>query len=37
LRKAPAPAEPRPNVADLGAAVRALDISDRLRSVVYLE
>src|SRR5204862_5108788 len=31
------PSEPRPNVADLGAAVRALDISDRLRSVVYLE
>jgi plastocyanin len=37
LRKVPAPVEPRPNVADLGAAVRALDISDRLRSVVYLE
>jgi plastocyanin len=37
LRKAPAPVEPRPNVADLGAAARALDISDQLRSVVYLE
>src|ERR1051326_2496748 len=37
LRKVPAPVEPRPNVADLGAAARALDISDRLRSVVYLE
>jgi plastocyanin len=37
LRKAPAPVEPRPNVADLGTAARALDISDRLRSVVYLE
>jgi plastocyanin len=38
LRKVPMPVEPRPNVADLGtAAARALDISDRLRSVVYLE
>lgn len=37
LRKVPAPVEPRPNVADLGADVRALDISDRLKSVVYLE
>jgi len=37
LRKVPAPVEPRPNVSDLGAAARALDISDRLRSVVYLE
>src|SRR5579871_4912711 len=37
LRRVPAPAEPRPNVADLGAAASTLDISDRLRSVVYLE
>jgi plastocyanin len=37
LRKALTPVEPRPNVADLGTAARALDISDRLRSVVYLE
>ena len=37
LRKTPAPSEPRPNVADLGAAAATLDISDRLRSVVYLE
>ena len=37
LRKTPAPAEPRPNVADLGAAAATLDISDRLRSIVYLE
>jgi plastocyanin len=36
LRRVPGPAERRPNVADLGAAA-ALDISDRLRSVVYLE
>jgi len=39
LRRVPPPVEPRPNVADLGtaAAAAALDISDRLRSVVYLE
>jgi len=39
LRRVPPPAEPRPNIADLGgaAAAAALDISDRLRSVVYLE
>jgi plastocyanin len=39
LRRIPPAAEPRPNVADLGtaAAAAALDISDRLRSVVYLE
>jgi plastocyanin len=37
LRRVPAPAQPRPNVADLGAATSTLDISDRLRSVVYLE
>src|SRR5215467_1183440 len=39
LRRVPPPSEPRPNVADLGsaAAAAALDISDRLRSVVYLE
>ncbi|HUK35737.1 MAG TPA: carboxypeptidase regulatory-like domain-containing protein [Vicinamibacterales bacterium] len=37
LRKVPSPAEPRPNAADLGSAASTLDISDRLRSVVYLE
>jgi len=37
LRRVPAPTQPRPNVADLGAAASTLDISDRLRSVVYLE
>jgi plastocyanin len=37
LRKVPTPVQPRPNVSDLGAATSALDISDRLRSVVYLE
>jgi plastocyanin len=36
LRHVPGPTERRPNIADLGAA-SALDISDRLRSVVYLE
>ncbi len=36
LRRVASQAERRPNVADLGAA-SALDISDRLRSVVYLE
>ena len=37
LRRVPTPSQPRPNVADLGAAASTLDISDRLRSVVYLE
>jgi plastocyanin len=37
LRRVATPAQPRPNVADLGGAASALDISDRLRSVVYLE
>ena len=37
LRRLPPPAEPRPNVADLGAATLTLDLSDRLKSVVYLE
>ena len=37
LRRVPPPAEPRPNVADLGAATLTLDLSDRLKSVVYLE
>ena len=37
LRHVPGQTEPRPNVADLGAPASALDISDRLRSVVYLE
>jgi plastocyanin len=37
LRRVPSPIEPRPNVADLGAAATTLDISDRLKSVVYLE
>ena len=37
LRRLPPPAEPRPNVADLGAATLTLDVSDRLKSVVYLE
>src|SRR5215471_19215434 len=36
LRRAPAPAERRPNVADLGAPA-ARDLPDLLRSVVYLE
>ncbi len=37
LRRPPAAAEARPNVADFGAAAAAPDISDRLKSVVYLE
>jgi plastocyanin len=37
LRRAAAPAERRPNVADLGTPSALRDISDRLRSVVYLE
>ncbi len=37
LRRVAAPIEPRPTVADLGASGSVLDISDRLRSVVYLE
>jgi plastocyanin len=37
LRRALPPIEPRPNVADLGASTSTLDISDRLKSVVYLE
>jgi len=37
LRRAPPPIEPRPNVADLGTATPTLDISDLLKSVVYLE
>jgi len=37
LRRVPPPVEPRPNVADLGAAATTLDLTDRLKSVVYLE
>jgi len=37
LRRVLPPIEPRPNVADLGASASTLDISDRLKSVVYLE
>ena len=37
LRRVPPPVEPRPNVADLGAATTTLDLTDRLKSVVYLE
>jgi plastocyanin len=37
LRRVAPPVEPRPNVADLGASTATLDISDRLKSVVYLE
>ena len=37
LRRPPAPAERRPNVADLGGVSPAQDIADRQRSVVYLE
>ena len=37
LRRPPAAAEARPNVADFGAATAAPDVSDRLKSVVYLE
>jgi plastocyanin len=36
LRRIPPPVEPRPNVADLGGAASTLDISDRVKSVVYL-
>ena len=37
LRRVSNQADRRPNVADLGGAASALDISDRARSVVYLE
>jgi len=37
LRRASAPAERRPTVAELGTPSAALDISDRLKSVVYLD
>ena len=37
LRRAAAPTERRPTVADLGGPTAALDSSDRLRSVVYLD
>src|SRR5215467_16268647 len=37
LRRAPAPAERRPTVAELGTPTAALDISDRLKSIVYLD
>jgi plastocyanin len=37
LRRVPAPAERRPTVAELGTPTAALDISDRLKSVVYLD
>lgn len=37
LRRAPAPIERRPTVAGLGMPAPLTDISDRLRSVVYLE
>jgi plastocyanin len=37
LRRAASPAERRPTVADLGTPAAALDISDRLKSVVYLD
>jgi len=37
LRRAAPPVERRPTVAELGAPTAALDISDRLRSVVYLD
>jgi plastocyanin len=37
LRRAAAPFERRPNVADLGAPSAVRDLSDRLRSVVYLD
>ena len=36
-RRGPAPAERRPTVAELGTPSAALDISDRLKSVVYLD
>jgi plastocyanin len=37
LRRVASPAERRPTVADLGTPAAALDLSDRLKSVVYLE
>jgi plastocyanin len=37
LRRAPAPAERRPNVADLGTPFALRDLTDRLQSVVYLD
>jgi plastocyanin len=37
LRRVAAPAERRPNVGDLGTAAAAIDLSDRLKSVVYLD
>jgi plastocyanin len=37
LRRVPAPAERRPTVAELGTPAAALEISDRLTSVVYLD
>ena len=37
LRRPSAPAERRPTVAELGTPAAALDISDRLKSVVYLD
>jgi len=37
LRRAAGPFERRPNVADLGASSAVRDLSDRLRSVVYLD
>jgi plastocyanin len=37
LRRVPAPAERRPNVADLGTPLALRDLTDRLQSVVYLD
>ena len=37
LRRVAQPAERRPTVADLGTPAAALDVSDRLKSVVYLD
>jgi plastocyanin len=37
VRHAAAPAERRPTITELGAPAAALDISDRLKSVVYLD
>jgi len=37
LRRVPAPAERRPTVAELGTPAAPLDLSDRLKSVVYLD
>jgi plastocyanin len=37
LRRVASPAERRPTVAELGTPAAALDLSDRLKSVVYLE